>query len=151
MIQVNDLLCHQLPWGGGVTVIDWIFSFSGLNLTVVPVGLVPNMLFSFFEKIVDPFPSAASDRSPQSIVQFCRHYTRGLERWLLIMAGLSTCIAIVEVAMFGLMGRVVDWLSTNTPDTLQVAGEGNLLGLVLLTVLAYPVLVVFQSLLVPDY
>jgi hypothetical protein len=59
------------------------------------------MLFSFFEKIVDPFPDASPGRPPQSIVQFCRHYSRGLERWLLIMAGLSTCIAIVEVALFG--------------------------------------------------
>jgi len=50
--------------------------------------------------------------------------------------------------MFGLMGRVVDWLSSNTPDTLQVAGGGDLLGWVLLTVLAYPVLVIFQSLVV---
>ena len=106
------------------------------------------MLFSFFEKVVDPFPDAAPVRSPQSIYQFCRHYARGLEPWLLLMAGLSTCIAIVEVALFALMGRVVDWLSASTPDTLQLGGAGDLLWWVLAAVLAYPVLVIFQSLVV---
>lgn len=106
------------------------------------------MLFSFFENVVDPFPDAPPDKSPQSIVQFCRHYSRGLERWLLLMAGLSTCIAIVEVALFGLMGRVVDWLASNTPETLQHGGGEQLLWWVLFTVLAYPVLVIFQSLVV---
>ncbi len=106
------------------------------------------MLFSFFEKLVDPFPGTAPDRSPRSIYQFCRHYSRGLEPWLLIMAGLSTGIAIVEVALFGLMGRVVDWLSSNTPATLQDAGGEELLWLVLLAVLTYPVLVILQSLVV---
>ena len=106
------------------------------------------MLFSFFEKMVDPFPGTAPDRSPQSIFQFCRHYSRGLERWLVIMAALSTGIAIVEVALFGLMGQVVDWLSSNTPATLQGSGGEDLLWLILLTVLAYPVLVVLQSLVI---
>jgi ATP-binding cassette subfamily B multidrug efflux pump len=106
------------------------------------------MLFNFFEKVVDPFPDAAPVRSPQSIFQFCRHYARGLEPWLLLMAGLSTCIAIVEVALFGLMGRVVDWLSGSAPDTLQIGGAGNLLWWVLAAVLVYPVLVIFQSLVV---
>jgi ATP-binding cassette subfamily B multidrug efflux pump len=106
------------------------------------------MLFSFFEKIVDPFPDEAPARSPESIVQFCRHYTRGLEPWLLLMAGLSTCIAIVEVALFGLMGRVVDWLSSTTPETFRLAASDGLLWWVLATVLAYPLLVIFQSLVV---
>ncbi len=106
------------------------------------------MLFSFFEKIVDPFPDAAPARSPRSIVQFCRHYTRGLEPWLLLMAALSTCIAIVEVALFAMMGRVVDWLSSSTPETLQLTGGDGLLWWVLAAVLAYPILVIFQSLVV---
>ena len=52
------------------------------------------------------------------------------------MAALSTGIAIVEVALFGLMGQVVDWLSSNTPATLQGSGGEDLLWLILLTVLA---------------
>jgi ATP-binding cassette subfamily B multidrug efflux pump len=74
------------------------------------------MNFKFFENLVNPFPGNAPERSPRSIYRFCRHYSRGLEPWLLLMAILSTAIAIVEVALFGLMGKVIDWLATQSPD-----------------------------------
>ena len=105
------------------------------------------MIFKFFENLVDPFPGNAPERSPGSIYQFCRHYSRGLEPWLLLMALLSTGIAIVEVALFGLMGKVIDWLANQSPDmAIDPSGE-RLLLLVLCAVLAYPVLVILQSLL----
>jgi ATP-binding cassette subfamily B multidrug efflux pump len=106
------------------------------------------MLFNFFEKLVDPFPGNPAEQSPRSIYQFCRHYTRGLEPWLLLMAALSTAIAVVEVALFGFMGQLVDWLSSHTPDTLQAEGGGTLLWMALLALVAYPVLVGLQSLLI---
>lgn len=105
------------------------------------------MIFKFFEKLVNPFPDSAPERSPRSIYQFCRHYSRGLEPWLLLMAVLSTAIAIVEVALFGLMGKVIDWLASQSPEmAIDPSGE-QLLLLVGCAVLAYPVLVTLQSLL----
>jgi ATP-binding cassette subfamily B multidrug efflux pump len=105
------------------------------------------MFFKFFENLVNPFPGNAPERSPGSIYQFCRHYSRGLEPWLLLMAVFSTAIAIVEVALFGLMGKVIDWLANQSPDmAIDPSGE-RLLLLVLCAVLAYPVLVILQSLL----
>lgn len=105
------------------------------------------MFFKFFENLVNPFPGNAPERSPGSIYQFCRHYSRGLEPWLLLMAVCSTAIAIVEVALFGLMGKVIDWLANQSPDmAIDPSGE-RLLLLVLCAVLAYPVLVILQSLL----
>ena len=44
------------------------------------------MPFRFFEQLVDPFPPVAPGRSPRSIYRFCRHYSRGLEPWLLLLA-----------------------------------------------------------------
>ncbi|MFT6956782.1 MAG: ATP-binding cassette subfamily B multidrug efflux pump, partial [Halieaceae bacterium] len=105
------------------------------------------MIFKFFENLVNPFPGNAPERSPGSIYQFCRHYSRGLEPWLLLMAVLSTAIAIVEVALFGLMGKVIDWLANQSPDmAIDPTGE-RLLLFVLCAVLVYPVLVILQSLL----
>ncbi|MCL4106666.1 UNVERIFIED_CONTAM: hypothetical protein GTU68_009800 [Idotea baltica] len=105
------------------------------------------MIFKFFENLVDPFPDSAPERSPASIYQFCRHYSRGLEVWLLFMAILSTAIAIVEVALFGLMGNVIDWLASQSPQVAIDASGEQLLALVFFTVLAYPVLVILQSLI----
>lgn len=105
------------------------------------------MAFTYFEKLVDPFPPKVDGRSPGSVYRFCRHYARGLEPYLLGMALLSTLIAIVEVALFDVMGQVVDVLAAHTPDTL-VAGTGaGVLWWALCLLAAYPLFVGLQSLL----
>ena len=105
------------------------------------------MPFRFFEQLVDPFPDRKPSRSPDSVYQFCRHYSRGLEPYLILMALLSTGIAIVEVALFDLMGRVVDLLSTSTPDTLWASADIGALWLALAVALGLPLLIGLQSLL----
>ena len=105
------------------------------------------MPFRFFEKLVDPFPPAAPDRSPRSLYRFCRHYSRGLEPWLLLLAVFSTAIAIVEVALFDVLADVIDLLGNFSPAEVR-AGEGReLLWLALGILAAYPTLIGLQSLL----
>ena len=105
------------------------------------------MPFRFFEQLVDPFPPAAPDRSPRSIYRFCRHYARGLEPWLLLLAVFSTAIAIVEVALFDVLADVIDLFGNYTPAEVR-AGEGReLLWLALGILAAYPTLIGLQSLL----
>ncbi|MEQ8262036.1 ABC transporter ATP-binding protein [Pseudohaliea sp.] len=105
------------------------------------------MPFRFFEKLVDPFPPVAPGRSPRSIYRFCRHYSRGLEPWLLLLALFSTAIAIVEVALFDVLADVIDLLGEFSPAEVR-AGEGrDLLWLALGILAAYPTLIGLQSLL----
>ena len=105
------------------------------------------MPFRFFEQLVDPFPAKQPGRSPRSVYEFCRHYSRGLEPYLLCMALLSTGIAMVEVALFDVMGRAVDFLAESTPSSLNQDDGVNLLWLALGVLAAYPLLVGLQSLL----
>ena len=63
------------------------------------------------------------------------------------MALLSTGIAIVEVALFDVMGRVVDFLAASTPAALNQDDGASLLWLALGVLAAYPLLVGLQSLL----
>ena len=105
------------------------------------------MPFSFFEKLVDPFPPKVDGRSPASVYRFCRHYARGLEPYLLGMALLSMFIAVVEVALFDVMGRVVDLLANHTPDTLAEGAGTGVLWWALCLLAAYPLFVGLQSLL----
>ncbi|KAA1191885.1 ABC transporter ATP-binding protein [Pseudohalioglobus sediminis] len=105
------------------------------------------MPFRLFEKLVNPFPSAAPTRSPGSVYQFCRHHARGLEPYLLLMALLSTAIAVVEVYLFELMGRLVDLLAVESPETFASGPGVDLLWLALSVIIAYPVLVGISSLL----
>ncbi|MEM1114156.1 MAG: ABC transporter ATP-binding protein [Pseudomonadota bacterium] len=105
------------------------------------------MPFAFFEKLVDPFPPVVEGRSPASVYRFCRHYSRGLEPFLLAMALLSTGIAVVEVALFDVMGQVVDVLAANTPATLVEGESVEVLWWALILLAAYPLFVGLQSLL----
>ncbi len=106
------------------------------------------MLFKFFESLVNPFPDTPPGISPRTTYQFCRHYTRGLEPYLLLMALLSTAVAIVEVALFGLMGNWVDWLGAHTPLDFQAGEARGLMVRGIALLFALPLLVGLQSLLI---
>ena len=53
-------------------------------------------MFAFFERLINPFPVETPQRPPRGIYQFCRHYTRGIERWLIVMAILTAITAVSE-------------------------------------------------------
>ena len=74
-------------------------------------------MFAFFERLVDPFPPQHPSQPPASLYQFCRHYTRGLERYLLAMALLTACLATGEALLYGILGKLVDWLAASDPRT----------------------------------
>jgi ATP-binding cassette subfamily B multidrug efflux pump len=74
-------------------------------------------MFKFFENRIAPFPTDPPSRPPASLWAFCWHYTRGVWPWLLLMSLLVTAIALIEVALFGFLGDVVDWLSTADRET----------------------------------
>ena len=105
------------------------------------------MAFRFFEKLIDPFPPPLPERSPRSVYRFCRHHAKGLEPFLIAMALLSTAIAVVEVYLFDLMGRLVDLLSTSSPEGFLSGPGGDLLWLALGVIIAYPILVGLSSLI----
>jgi ATP-binding cassette subfamily B multidrug efflux pump len=104
------------------------------------------MAFRFFEQLVNPFPEVQPGRSPKSVFQFCRHHARGLEPFLLVLAVLNGLIAVIEVALFDVVGRGVDLLGATTPQQLATDGH-DLLWQALGLLLAYPLLVAMASLL----
>lgn len=104
------------------------------------------MAFRFFEKLVRPFPDAQPRRAPGSVFSFCRHYSRGLEPYLLALAFLNACIAILEVALFDIIGQGVDLLGTETPETLQAGAGNSLLWFALALLAVYPLVVWLASL-----
>lgn len=106
------------------------------------------MAFRFFENLVNPFPPSEPARSPRSVYQFCRHYSRGLEPFLILMSLVSAAIAVVEVTLFDIMGQLVDLLAASTPEAVRGGDGAALFRLALVIFVAYPVLVALQSLLI---
>ncbi|MEE4172741.1 MAG: ABC transporter ATP-binding protein [Xanthomonadales bacterium] len=105
-------------------------------------------MFRFFESRVEPFPTETPARPPSTLFAFCWRYTRPVAGWLVLMALLSAFIAAGEVALFGFLGSIVDWLSgADRVDFLEREGARlAFMGLFLLVVL--PLAVLGQSLII---
>ncbi len=81
-------------------------------------------MFSYFEKLIDPFPSEPMGRPPKTLWAFCWHYTRGVWPLLLLSAILVAAVSLMEIMLFGFLGNIVDWLSTANRETfLQEEGS----------------------------
>jgi len=105
-------------------------------------------MFSFFEKLIDPFPKDEPATPPRTLLAFCLHYCRGAWLWLILMSVLSALIAIVEVQLFRFLGNIVDLLSESDRSlffTQQLPELGWMLAVVLLL---FPALAVLQTLIV---
>src|SRR5690606_35527959 len=94
----------------------------------------------------NPFPSDPPAQPPGSLYAFCRHYTRGTEKWLLLMALTTAGIAVAELALYAYVGSLVDQLGASTPATFLDAEGRRLLWMGVLVVLALPAMVLLNSL-----
>jgi ATP-binding cassette subfamily B multidrug efflux pump len=110
-------------------------------------------LFSIFEGWTNPLPDIDPPQPPKGLLAFCRHYTRGFEKPLIIMSLLTASLAVLEVSLFGFMGQLVDWLVSKDPNTLLQQEGSKLLGMTLMVLVLIPLLtlahalIVYQSLL----
>lgn len=74
-------------------------------------------MLKWFETRLNPYPEDKPTEPPREFVAFCLHFMDGAKRYLAAMGILAALIAIFEVALFGFMGSIVDWLATMEPDT----------------------------------
>jgi ATP-binding cassette subfamily B multidrug efflux pump len=95
---------------------------------------VVDRVFKWFEDRLNPYPQGEPTQPPKGLVAFCLHYCKGAKRWLIAMAILGAAIAAGEIALFGFMGSLVDWLSTADKSTF-LQTEGWKLGLMALVLL----------------
>ncbi|MEQ3697138.1 MAG: ABC transporter ATP-binding protein [Pseudomonadales bacterium] len=83
-------------------------------------------LYKRFEGWTKAYPEIDHSKIPSSLMGFCRHFTKGFEKPLLLMAVLSAVVASFEVALFNFVGTLIDWLSVYSKDEL-LAEKGELL------------------------
>lgn len=103
-------------------------------------------MLRWFETRIDPFPPEAPAQPPASLFAFCRHFTRGTEPWLALMALTTAGIALAEVALYAYVGALVDRM-TELGVARFVAQEGARLGwMAVLVLLALPLMVWVNSL-----
>lgn len=105
-------------------------------------------MLRFFEKLIQPFPEEEPTQPPSSLYQFCRHYSKGMEVPLILMAVFTALLAVFEVSLFGFMGQLVDWLVAKDPNTFWEEEKATLLTLSFALLVGLPLVVFLHATLV---
>ncbi|WP_017445109.1 ABC transporter ATP-binding protein [Gayadomonas joobiniege] len=105
-------------------------------------------MFKFFEGLVAAFPEETASTPPKTLFAFCRHYTKGCEKYLFLMATLTAGLAIIEAYLMAYLGDLVDKLTQNTPETFFNQFQNELIGVALLVLVIAPLVIFFHAVIV---
>ena len=75
-------------------------------------------MFKWFQSLASPFPETLITTPSKNFWTFAWSCTQGLRPYLLGMTLFTALIAAFEAALFAMMGKVVDWLSSVPKDLL---------------------------------
>ena len=103
-------------------------------------------MFSAFEKLVQPYPDGPPKPPPRGFFAFLWSCTEGLRPYIAGMTLLTALIGAFEAALFGMLGRVVDWLGAVEPQQLWAQERGSLL-LLAAILAASPLAIALQTML----
>ena len=92
-------------------------------------------MFSWFERLVTPFPDTPPEQPPQGFYAFIWAATKGMRGLILLLAVLTALIGAFEALLFAMLGNIVDWLSKVPPHLLWAQQKNNIL---LLAVINFP-------------
>jgi ATP-binding cassette subfamily B multidrug efflux pump len=101
-------------------------------------------VFRWFERLVDPYPSAPPDTPPRGFLAFVWTATRGMRPYIAAMTAFTVLIGVFEAMLFGMLGNIVDWLGDVEPARLW-AEEGEKLLLLAGVIVASTGLIALQS------
>jgi len=87
-------------------------------------------MFSFFERRVPPYPNAEPQVPPKGFFAFMWACTQGMRGWIGLLTATSALLAVYEAMLFAVMGHVVDWLATMSPNNFWAEQGGTVLGIV---------------------
>lgn len=93
-------------------------------------------MFSWFEKLVNPFPDTTLGDSETALWSFLWESIRGARKYLFGMTFFTALIAAFEAYLFAIIGKIVDWLATVDPANIWADEGGNIIGIALLLLLS---------------
>jgi len=105
-------------------------------------------MFRWFESLIPVFPPIDARMPPRKVVPFYIHYLRRV--WPVLLATLvaGLLLALVEVAMFDFLGRIVDMVAEQPGSGFFARHANTLMWMAGITLIARPLLVSLHSLLV---
>src|SRR5690606_12331878 len=103
-------------------------------------------MLRWFESRLAPFPADPPTQPPASLYAFCRHFTRGTEPWLLLMAASTGLVALAEVALYAYVGDLVDRMTALGVGGFLAQEGPRLAWMAALVLVGLPALVLLNSL-----
>ena len=98
-------------------------------------------MFRFFERLADPYaPYPETDAPPRRLWPFMRDWSRPFYRLFAVTSALSIVVALIEVGLIAYLGRVVDLLSSNTPEELVAAHGWELIAMAAFILIVRPLI-----------
>ncbi len=102
-------------------------------------------MFTYFEKLVNPYPDAPPPAPPKTFGAFLWAATAGTRRYIAAMTLFTAVIGAFEAVLFAMLARVLDWLADARPQTFWQE-HGSTLALLTLVLAGSIVLATLQSL-----
>jgi ATP-binding cassette subfamily B multidrug efflux pump len=83
-------------------------------------------VFTAFERLVHPYPDETPQPPPRGFFPFLWACTEGTRGYIAAMTFFTALIGVFEAVLFGMLGRMVDWLSNVQPSRLWTEQGGSL-------------------------
>ncbi len=86
-------------------------------------------MFSRFERLVHPYPDTPPAAMPHGLLPFVWACTKGIRLHVAVIIVFVALVGVFEAVLFGMLGRVVDWLGAVKPDRFWAEHGATLLWL----------------------
>lgn len=103
-------------------------------------------MFSFFERLVAPFPNDTRTPPRADLLRYIVFYAKPVWPLLLAMAVLTAAISVVEVSLFAFLGQIVDWFANSPRETFLADNALALTGMAVVVLIVLPLLVFVEGL-----
>jgi ATP-binding cassette subfamily B multidrug efflux pump len=97
-------------------------------------------MLAFFENLIDPFPDAVPDKPPRALFGFLWHYSKPIVPHLLLVSLTAAAFAILEVALFGFLGNLIDFFAAANRESFWSDHLWWMIGVGLLVLLVMPLI-----------
>ncbi|QNP50358.1 ABC transporter ATP-binding protein [Diaphorobacter aerolatus] len=99
-------------------------------------------MFDIFERRISPYPPRDPSLPPKGFFAFLWTCTKGMRGWIALLTLTSALLSVYEAFLFGVMSRVVDWLSTTPAAQFWEQREGSLIGIAAILLMSIVLLAV---------
>jgi ATP-binding cassette subfamily B multidrug efflux pump len=105
-------------------------------------------MFRFFEGLIDPFRPHEPEMPPATLFGFYWRFTRQVWPVLAVLMVVGFVVSLIEVALIGYLGTIVDLLSKTTPERLIADYGPTMLWMGFVVLIARPVVNALHYMLV---